>query len=55
MRAHREAIAAFGSRRGINGIAKFAQPIDVAPNRSLRDFEALGELRSAPQTVGLQE
>ena len=48
VRTDREAIAAFGSWRGIDGIAEFAQPIDVTPNRSLRDLEALGEFRSSP-------
>ena len=55
MRPDCEAIAAVGSRRGIDGIAEFAQPIDVTANRSLRDLETLGEFSSAPQTMGLQE
>ncbi len=50
-----EAVAAFGSRPGIDGVAEFAQPIDVASNRALGDLEALSEFRSAPQTMGLQK
>jgi hypothetical protein len=55
MRPYCQAIAPFGSRRGIDGIAKFAQPIDVTPNRSLRDLEAFSEFSSPPQTVSLKE
>ena len=50
-----EAVAAFGSWRGVDGITKFAEPVDVTPHGSFCYFEARSQFSSAPQTVGLKE
>lgn len=55
VRPHCESVATVFARRGIDRIAKVAQPIDVPAHRPLRDLEAFGEFGTTPQSMGLKE
>ena len=50
-----EAVPAGGAGEGLDGIAKPAQPLDVAPDRAAGDLEALGQLGARPVAASLKE
>ena len=55
MRPGCEPVAPVGSRRGVDGVAEVAQPVDVTAHGSFGDLETFGEFRAAPHPVGLQQ
>ncbi len=58
-RRHRGAgakpISAGGAGARVDGVAKLAQLLDVAPDRPTRHFEALGKLVAGPVTASLEQ
>ena len=53
--AGRELVPAVDPALGLDGIAQFAQPVDVAPQRPDRHLEPTGELGPRPVAVRLQQ
>ncbi|GAA3490313.1 hypothetical protein GCM10018987_43960 [Streptomyces cremeus] len=54
-RAHAELVAAAGAGAGVDGVAEFAEPVDVAPHGARGDAEALRQAGSGPFAVGLEQ
>jgi len=51
--ARAQAIAARRARERVDGVTRFAQPLDVAADGPVRDLEPVGELRARPVAVCL--
>src|SRR5207237_5876566 len=47
-------VSAGGAGERLHGVAELAQSLDVAPDRSARDLEALGQLVAGPVTARLE-
>ncbi|GAA3230592.1 hypothetical protein GCM10020256_44430 [Streptomyces thermocoprophilus] len=53
--ARDQAVAALGAHRRLDGIAQFAQAVDVAPYRAAGDTETFGQLAARPFAGCLEE
>ncbi|GGQ98700.1 hypothetical protein GCM10010280_53090 [Streptomyces pilosus] len=48
-------VAAAGARAGVDGVAEFAQPVHVPPQRPGADAQPAGQIGAGPLTVGLEQ